>query len=170
VILDEEARRSAVADKNSQFGAGSWVAETILAQVSQGKVRTADSVAELGSVAGIDPVALTATVERYNADCAAGLDSQFFKDPSAMKPIATPPFYAAELRPSVVAVTGYGLRIDPDARVLGAADGRPISGLYAAGEVCGSVLGAQYVGGGNAVGSAIIFGRIAGRTAVVDVR
>ena len=170
VILDEEARRSAVADRNSQFGAGSWVAETILAQVSQGRVRTAGTVAELGSVAGIDPVALTATVERYNADCAAGLDSQFFKDPAAMKPIATPPFYAVELRPSVVAVTGYGLRVDPDARVLGASDGRPISGLYAAGEVCGSVLGAQYVGGGNAVGSAIIFGRIAGRTAVTDVR
>ena len=68
----------------------------------------------------------------------------------------------------VVAVTGYGLTIDPDARVLRGVDAAAISGLYAAGEVCGSLMGAQYVGGGNAFGGAVVFGRIAGRTAVAD--
>jgi fumarate reductase flavoprotein subunit len=82
-----------------------------------------------------------------------------------MRPIATPPFYAVRLQPLVVAVTGYGLLIDADARVLRETDGEPVDGLFAAGEVTGNVIGAQYIGGGNAIGSALIFGRIAGRAA-----
>ena len=79
--------------------------------------------------------------------------------------IDTPPYYAVRLSPAVVALTGYGPRIDAEARVLRAADGDPVPGLYAAGEVTGNVLGPQYLGGGNAIGSALIFGRIAGRSA-----
>jgi fumarate reductase flavoprotein subunit len=67
-----------------------------------------------------------------------------------------------------VAVTGYGPRIDPEGRVLRAADGDPVPGLFAAGEVTGNVLGPQYLGGGNAIGSALIFGRIAGRSAAAE--
>jgi len=29
--------------------------------------------------AGVDPIALAGTVERYNDDCARGVDSAFFK-------------------------------------------------------------------------------------------
>ena len=62
------------------------------------------------------------------------------------------------------------LRIDPGARVLRAVDYRPIPGLYAAGEVTGNVIGPQYIGGGNAVTSAVLFGRVAARTATADLR
>jgi fumarate reductase flavoprotein subunit len=167
-ILDEAARRGATGSADTRFGAGSWVADTLLAETRRGRVHTAETVAELAGKAGINPAGLAATVAQYNADCAAGADSRFFKDPSALKPISTPPFYAVQLRPLVVAVSGYGLTIDPDTRVLRGVDGVAIPGLYAAGEVCGSLLGAQYVGGGNAFGGAVIFGRIAGRTAVTD--
>jgi len=167
-ILDEAARSSATGSADTRFGAGSWTADTLLAEASRGRVLTAQTISELASKAGINPVGLAATVARYNTDCAVGLDSQFFKDPSALKPISSPPFYAVRLRPMVVAVTGYGLMIDPDARVLRGVDAGAISGLYAAGEVCGSLMGAQYVGGGNAFGGAVVFGRIAGRTAVAD--
>jgi fumarate reductase flavoprotein subunit len=165
VVFDDAACRSAAPPPDARWGAGSWVADTLLAEAERGRVARAATIAGLAGLTGMDPIALNATVHRYNADCAAGADTQFFKDPEAIKPISTPPFYAVRMRPSVVAVTGYGLRTDPDARVLRAADGVPVPGLYAAGEVSGSVLGAQYVGGGNAVGSALIFGRIAGRTA-----
>ncbi|MFC5750815.1 FAD-dependent oxidoreductase [Actinomadura rugatobispora] len=169
-VFDDAACRSAAAAPDAPFGAGSWVAGTLLAEAERGRVRTAPTIAGLAARTGMDPVTLAATVARYNADCAAGADSRFFKDPAVMKPIAAPPFYAVRMVPSVVAVTGYGLRTDPDARVLRAADGEPVPGLYAAGEVSGSVLGAQYVGGGNAVGSALIFGRIAGRAAAAGPR
>jgi len=165
-VLDEAARCSASGSADTRWGAGSWTADTLLAEVKRGRVQSAETIAELASEAGINPAGLAATVAQYNAACAAGLDSRFFKDPSVLKPISSPPFYAVKLRPLVVAVTGYGLTIDPDARVLHGVDGVAIPGLYAAGEVCGSLIGAQYVGGGNAFGGAVIFGRIAGRTAV----
>jgi len=165
-VLDEAARCSASGSADTRWGAGSWTADTLLAEVKRGRVQSAETIAELASEAGINPAGLAATVAQYNAACAAGLDSRFFKDPSVLKPISSPPFYAVKLRPLVVAVTGYGLTIDPDARALRGVDGVAIPGLYAAGEVCGSLIGAQYLGGGNAFGGAVIFGRIAGRTAV----
>jgi fumarate reductase flavoprotein subunit len=168
-IFDEAARRSATAPVDARWGMGSWVGDVLLAQARDGRVLTADTVPGLAAVTQMPPVALTATVERYNADCRAGAaDSRFGKEPGAMKPVATPPFYAVRLRPLVVAVTGFGLLIDADARVLRETDGEPVPGLYAAGEVTGNVIGAQYLGGGNAIGSALIFGRIAGRAAVAD--
>jgi fumarate reductase flavoprotein subunit len=169
-VFDDAALRSAKASSDPRWGAGSWVSDTLLAERERGRVLTAADVPALAAAMHVPPDALDATVQRYTADTASGCDTQFFKDAAVMKPISQPPFYAVEMRPSVVAVTGYGLRIDPDARVLRETDGRPLHGLYAAGEVTGNVIGAQYIGGGNAIGSALIFGRIAGRTAVTDQR
>jgi fumarate reductase flavoprotein subunit len=169
VIFDDVARKEALAPADPRWGAGSWISDVILAEVGRGRIHTGDDIAGLASAAGLPAEALQATVARYNEDYEAGRDTQFFKDASAMKPIATPPFYAVKMLPSVVAVTGYGLRIDTSARVLRAVDDRPIPGLYAAGEASGGVIGAQYVGGGNAMGSALIFGRIAGQSAVADL-
>jgi fumarate reductase flavoprotein subunit len=169
-VLDDAACQSAAPDPNSPTGAGSWVTDRILEQVAAGRVRKASTIAELAAVTGIDEAGLTGTIARYNADCAAGFDSQFCKDLKAMKPVSAPPFYAVRMRPLVVAGTGYGLRIDPHAHVLSGDTGAVIPGLYAAGEVCGNVLGPQYLGGGNAVGNALIFGRIAGQTGASDQR
>ena len=167
-ILDEAARRSATAPVDARWGMGSWIADVLLAEVKSGRVLTADTVEDLAAVTQMPSVTLAATIGRYNKDCRAGTDTRFGKDPGAMKPIAIPPFYAVRLRPLVVAVTGYGLLIDADARVLRETDGEPIDGLFAAGEVTGNVIGAQYLGGGNAIGSALIFGRVAGRAAAAD--
>jgi fumarate reductase flavoprotein subunit len=78
--------------------------------------------------------------------------------------VATGPFYATELRLSHVAVTAVGLRIDSQARVVDD-DGRAVPGLLAAGECTGGVVGETYVGSGNSITSAFVFGRIAGRSA-----
>jgi fumarate reductase flavoprotein subunit len=141
-----------------------WVADVLAQEIARGKILRADSLEALAKGAGIAPGALASTVAGYNADCAAGRDGAFFKDASELRPIATPPFYAAEIRPAIVCLTSCGPRITPDARVLDQNE-RPIPGLFAAGEVTGNVLGERYVGGGNSIANAIVFGRIAGRSA-----
>ena len=60
--------------------------------------------------------------------------------------------------------TFAGLATDAHARVL-AADGKPIVGLYAAGNDQASVMGGHYPSGGINLGPAMTFGFIAGRHA-----
>jgi fumarate reductase flavoprotein subunit len=174
-VFDETARREAAPHPRyaDAFAAGAlpmnWVADELAAQVQTGRVIRADSLAALAERCGIRATALEATVERYNADVAAGQDRAFFKAGEEMKAIATPPFYAVEIRPAIICLTSAGLRIDPDCRVLDSGD-RPVPGLFAAGETTGGVLGERYVGGGNSITNAIVFGRRAGRRAAAGRR
>jgi fumarate reductase flavoprotein subunit len=103
-------------------------------------------------------------VQRYNAAAAAGEDTDYLKDPKFLEPIATGPFYAAQIRPATVCFTACGLRIDRDARVL-SRRGDAIVGLYAAGESTGGVVGPRYVGSGNSYANCVTYGRIAGESA-----
>lgn len=166
-ILDEAARASSD-DANSRrdkLGVGeyTWGGETILTKYQEGLVLRADSLNELAEQAGIDPAGLQVTIERYNADARHGSDTTFRKA-GPLREVKDGPFYAVEVRASTFGNTFPGLRIDQDARVQDKA-GATIPGLFAAGEAAGGVMGPRYVGGGNAVGSAVIFGRIAGRAA-----
>jgi succinate dehydrogenase/fumarate reductase flavoprotein subunit len=72
---------------------------------------------------------------------------------------------ATDAYPSTAAVFGTycGLRIDGDMRVIDVF-GEPIDGLYAAGEVVGGFHGGAYMTG-PALGKAVVFGRVAVRTA-----
>ena len=63
----------------------------------------------------------------------------------------------------VLHYTMGGLEIDPESRVLGA-DGKPIPGLFAAGEVAGGVHGANRLGGSSLLGC-VVFGRVSGDSA-----
>jgi fumarate reductase flavoprotein subunit len=123
---------------------------------------------ELAAGAGFDPAVFAGTLRRWNADCAAGVDRQFGQEPKRMRAIDRPPFFAVEARPAVVVLTGFGCRVDAEARVLSAGGG-PVPGLFAGGEATGNVLGEMYLGSGNGVASAIIFGRIAGESAARHV-
>jgi fumarate reductase flavoprotein subunit len=161
-IFDEPAR--AAAHPNLLFQAY-WVDEVLEAKAREGRIIRAETLEELSRRAGIDADALAGTIERYNEDCESGVDSAFFKNPiSGMRPIATPPFYAVEVRPAIIAWTGAGLRIDAETRVIGA-DERPIPGLFAAGETVGSIHGDRYIGGGGSFGPCIAFGKLAGENA-----
>ena len=168
-ILDETTRRQAAPTDLTHQGVVSldWNRDSIDANVGTGLVVKSDSLRELAGKLGIAPDALRQTLDRYNADCAAGRDAQFFKDAAWLRPVATPPFYAAEIRPCLVALTCCGLRIDADARVL-TETGSAIPGLFAAGETTGGVM-KQYGGSGNSIANALVFGRRAGRAAVADL-
>jgi fumarate reductase flavoprotein subunit len=141
-----------------------WVRAMLDEQVEAGTVLRADSLPELAGLMGVPERQLLVTVEQYNEDCAVGTDRHYRKRSDVLRPVATAPFHATELRLSHVAVTATGLRIDSGARVLDEL-GRPVVGLYAAGECTGGVVGETYVGSGNSITSAFVFGRIAGRGA-----
>jgi len=137
----------------------------------------ADTLAELGAKTGIDGQRLAQTVARWNGFCVNGHDLDFGKGESAFDrfqgaheaqypnfgTIEKPPFYALPVHPGVLGTKG-GPRTDANARVL-SVRGRPIPGLYAAGNVAASVTGPSYYGIGSTLGPALTFGYIAGRCA-----
>jgi hypothetical protein len=63
----------------------------------------------------------------------------------------------------VLHYTMGGLEIDPESRVL-STSGKPIPGLFAAGEVAGGVHGANRLGGSSLLGC-VVFGRVSGDSA-----
>jgi len=73
--------------------------------------------------------------------------------------ISDPPFEAYMVTCGITFTFG-GLRIDPEARVIDVA-GRPIGGLYAAGELVGDLFYFNYPGG-TGLTSGAVFGRRAG--------
>lgn len=166
-IFDEPTRaaspsRHPFADK---LGVGDFTysCDRLAQEVASGRILTGDTLEALAQKAGIDSVGLAGSVAAYNDDVRSGGDRRFFKQ-GALTTIETAPFYAAEVHAASFGATSAGVRIDPDARVLGR-DAAAIPGLFAAGETAGGVLGERYVGGGNYISNALIFGRIAGRGA-----
>lgn len=141
-----------------------WTEPVIDEMVAAGRVARAATLEDLARLLSIDGAGLRASVERYNRAAQAGEDAEFAKASRFLREIATPPFYGAELRLSMLCLTSKGLRIDADARVLDRS-GTPIPGLLAAGECTGGVLGDVYVGSGNSYANCLVFGRTAGRSA-----
>jgi fumarate reductase flavoprotein subunit len=147
----------------------SWIPRVFEEQLVLGRVHTSPTLAGLAAQIGVDAGTLEKTVERYTAHAKRGVDPDFGKAAASLKAVEVAPFYAIEIRPAILTVTGGGMPIDADARVL-ARGGGTIPGLYAAGETVGNVYGRYYVGSGYAIASSITFGRIAGRAAAAYAR
>lgn len=137
-----------------------WSREQMAAAFNQKQVlRRADSLQQLATDIGLDPVALINTVSAYNAVRASG------KDPLGRQfmpaEIGTPPYYAIRQQGGSVTST-VGLAVDSKLQVV-RPDGSPIAGLYAGGEILGSgqLQGNAFVGGMMAM-PAIVFGRLLG--------
>jgi len=141
-----------------------WNLDIIEMMQKEGKVKVADSLDDLAAQLGLPVDHLRATVERVNELHAMHEDADYLKDPKFLEPISEGPFYGVEVRPATCCFTACGLRIDRDARVLDSS-GRPIPGLFAAGEVTGGVIGPRYVGSGNSYGNCVTMGRVAGQSA-----
>ena len=103
----------------------------------------ADTLEELFEAAGLPVEDAVATVNHYNEMCAAGEDTEFYKDPSMLIPVSEPPFYLQKnLGPVVLTVLG-GLRTDANMRVCDEAD-EPIPGLYNVGTMVGDFYAGMY--------------------------
>ncbi|WP_225883293.1 FAD-dependent oxidoreductase [Sphingomonas aliaeris] len=154
---------------NSGLATPTWEERTIRSRLTEGKVFSAPALEALGEQCGVDGVALAETARRYNEDIAEGIDRQYFKKAKKLFPVANAPFYAVEVRAAIIGVTGAGLDVDRECRVLDG-EGRTIPGLYAAGEVLGVIHGRRYAGGGLSIGPAVILGRKAGQNAAIAAR
>ena len=119
-----------------------------------------NTIEELASMVNIPAAALVATVHRYNEQQQAGHDDDFGRSATEMPiSLATPPYYAVSVAPAIHHTMG-GLSGNAQTQVL-RADGTPIPGLYAAGEVTGGLHGANRLGG-NGVADIVVNGRLAG--------
>lgn len=149
---------------HAKFKPKHYTAEVMEQYKDHDRVHIAESLAALASSLGISADDFCGSIARYNALVEAGVDSDFGKASRFLNPIGTEPFYAVEVRPTAIAHTGFGIRIDDHARAVGV-DGRLIGGLYAAGECTGGIVGPTYSGSGSSLASAAGVGRMAGEAA-----
>lgn len=108
----------------------------------------ADTVEELTTAAGIDPATLQATINRYNGFVQTGKDTDFGRSADYLKEeIGAGPYYLVEQKPRFATTMG-GLVVNTSFEVMNTSD-KVISGLYAAGEVVGGVMGDDSPSGAN---------------------
>lgn len=146
------------------------------AYLRSGYIISGKSIRELAQRIKVPPDILEVTIAEYNADAERGIDTKFGKggdpfsrfqgDPEVkpnpnMAPLAKAPFYAVEIFCADFG-TFTGLRTNAEAQVLRRETGRPIVGLYAAGNDMAIMMGSHSVGGGITIGPAMVFGYIAG--------
>ncbi len=138
----------------------------------------ADTLEELCEQLQIPAATVKSTISRFNEYAVKGEDpdynrgwsaqDRYYGDPSvkpncSLGPIETGPFYAVQIYPGDLGTKG-GLVTDEHSRVL-KEDGRPIPGLYAAGNTSSSVMGRTYPGAGGTIGPALTFGFLAAEAA-----
>ncbi|HZX85485.1 MAG TPA: FAD-binding protein [Reyranella sp.] len=129
----------------------------------------ADTLGELAAQLGLDPEALEATVEGFNAAVGSGEFDPRRRDGKATEgieppksnwayPLVNPPFFAYPLTTAICFTYG-GLKTDSRGRVL-SESGIVIPGLHAAGEIVG-VSYHEYLGA-TSVFRSLAFGRLVG--------
>lgn len=129
----------------------------------RGLMKRFESGADLAKEMGVSPKHLEETFETYNS-----IADGKVKDPWGKRFFHNVPikmsdyFYVAHMQP-VLHYTMGGVEITPDSEIK-STQGLPIPGLFATGEMCGGVHGANRLGGSSLLGC-VVFGRVAGQTA-----
>jgi tricarballylate dehydrogenase len=137
----------------------------------------ANTFRELAQKLEIDPDGFERTMEAYNKAVQPGnynpaiLDGKRTVGITPPKsnwalPMDSPPYVGFAVTCGITFTFG-GLRVNTRAQVLDTED-RPITGLYAAGELVGGLFYHNYPGGSGLM-SGSVFGRLAGESASADV-
>jgi tricarballylate dehydrogenase len=139
----------------------------------------ADTIAELGAMAGIDGAKLERVVAEYNAAVRPGTFRPMVPDDCRTEGLAPPkshwarriekpPFILHPLRTGIT-FTFLSVKVNEKARIM-MQDGKPSANMFASGEIMsGNILGQGYLAGfGMAIGT--VFGRIAGEEAARHAR
>lgn len=106
------------------------------------KALKADTLEELAEKMGVPVDAFVATINHWNEMCDAGEDYDFHFPGKMMHKIDTAPFYATKEMASALCTAG-GLQITDKSEVLNG-NAEPIPGLYAIGNVSGSMFSGTY--------------------------
>lgn len=163
MICDEAGRKLYPLGKATSNDAGiryAW-SEDNLKEVGNGILKRAASLDGLARLLDLDPVALAASIARWNAQCERGADEDHNRPAGSMRPILEPPYYGAPVWATMSNTQGGPVH-DAASRIIDVY-GDPIPRLYAAGEL-GSSFGHLYLSGGN-IAECIVTGRITGRGA-----
>lgn len=141
----------------------------------------ADSLQALAEQISVPADTLQVTITRFNEHAVRGEDPDFnrgwssqdryYGDPRvkpncALGAVESGPFYAVRIYPGDLGTKG-GLQTDDHSRVLNA-QGRPIPGLFGAGNSTASVMGRTYPGAGGTIGPAMTFGFLAAEAAAEE--
>ena len=129
--------------------------------IAAGVVKKFNTIDELAAYYKIPAKALKETIAKYNAGVKAGKD-EMGKPVNMLggATISKAPYYAVRGVPKLHHTMG-GLKINTKAQVISARNGKPIPGLYAAGEITGGTHGASRLGS-VAITDCLTFGMIAG--------
>jgi len=145
--------------------------------VRQVTMAQAETIEELAESLGVDPGGLQRTVDEYNQSCPEhgiddfnpstldGVGTRGISPPKSnwALPFDSPPYMGYAVTSGMTFTFG-GLKIEPcSGQVLDTED-RPMTGLYAAGELVGGLFYNNYAGGSGLMAGSV-FGRIAGRSA-----
>jgi hypothetical protein len=133
-------------------------------ELKVGLIKRAETIEGLAKEIGCDSTILRETIGKWNFVCRNQSQDEFGRDINMGVTLEEAPYFVAEVWPVVANTQGGPVR-DARQRVL-APSGRPIEGLYSAGEL-GSVFGHLYISGGN-LAECFIGGQIAGREAFLQ--
>ncbi|MCA1011440.1 FAD-dependent tricarballylate dehydrogenase TcuA [Halobacillus halophilus] len=134
---------------------------------------SADTLEELVGKLPVDESAFLTTIKEYNKAVNKGHYDPTIKDQKGTKGLTPPksnwalkiekgPFYAFPVTCGITFSFG-GLHVNANAEVLNE-EGKPISGLYSAGEMVGGIFYDNYPGGSGLMSGAV-FGKTAGTSA-----
>ncbi|RKI96375.1 flavocytochrome c [bacterium D16-34] len=140
---------------------------TINNMLALGHIVTGETVEEVAEAMGVDATNLQASIDAYN-EVVGGAEDEFgfVADNTADAEMTEGPWYACRKVPTVHHTMG-GIKVNVESEACDA-DGNPIPGLYAAGEVTGGIHGSNRLGG-NAIADCMTFGRNAGTNAAAYV-
>lgn len=134
--------------------------EHIERAITHGYAFRANSLPELAKAAGISAEGLEKTIAVYNEAAKLQSDSALSVPKAVIGwPVDKAPYYCVPITVTIHHTMG-GLKIDEETRVLDQ-NGKPIPGLFAAGEITGGIHGGNRLGR-NALTDLLVFGHIAG--------
>lgn len=152
-LVDESKKAQQLVDEKAGKAVYGATYEELAANMGMNAEQTASFVAQMA---------------KWNEDCANGqVDTEFGRKGGMENGLGTAPYYAIKIAPGIHHTMG-GIKINANAEVI-STTGNVISGLFAAGETTGGVHGANRIGG-TAVCDFIVFGRIAGQSAMEYIK
>lgn len=134
---------------------------------NMGFVIEAATIVALANEIGVPADQLQTTLDTWNEGLKKKEDAEFGRTTGIDNDLSSAPYYAIKIAPGIHYTMG-GVKINTNTEVL-TADGQPIPGLFAAGEVTGGLHGSNRIGG-NSVGDIIVFGHQAGIKAAEYVK